>query len=47
VRRLSAKLGNEQFRSKAPAVVVAREEERLVAVRSRAEGLRGRLGELG
>jgi valyl-tRNA synthetase len=46
VRRLEAKLSNEQFRSKAPADVVAREEERLVAARSRAEGLRGRLAEL-
>ena len=47
VRRLEGKLGNEQFRSKAPAEVVAREEERLAAARGRVEGLRGRLGELG
>jgi valyl-tRNA synthetase len=47
VRRLESKLANEQFRSKAPAEVVAREEERLTAARSRAEGLRGRLSELG
>jgi valyl-tRNA synthetase len=47
VRRLEAKLGNEQFRSKAPADVVAREEERLAAAKSRAEGLQGRLAELG
>jgi valyl-tRNA synthetase len=46
VRRLEAKLGNDQFRSKAPAEVVAREEERLAAARSRAEGLRQRLAEL-
>jgi valyl-tRNA synthetase len=47
VRRLEGKLANEQFRSKAPADVVAREEERLAAARRRVEGLRGRLGELG
>ena len=47
VRRLEGKLGNEQFRSKAPAEVVAREEERMATARSRAEGLRGRLAELG
>jgi len=47
VGRLEQKLGNEQFRSKAPAEVVAREEEKLVAAHSRAEGLRGRLAELG
>ena len=46
VRRLEGKLGNEEFRSKAPREVVAREEERLAAARSRADGLRGRLGEL-
>ena len=47
VSRLEQKLGNEQFRSKAPAQVVAREEEKLAAARSRAEGLRGRLAGLG
>jgi len=47
VHRLEGKLGNEQFRSKAPPEVVAREEERLAAARGRVEGLRGRLGELG
>jgi valyl-tRNA synthetase len=46
VRRLEGKLANEQFRSKAPAEVVSREEEKLAATRSRAEGLRGRLAEL-
>jgi len=46
VDRLEQKLGNEQFRAKAPADVVAREEEKLAAARSRADGLRGRLGEL-
>jgi len=47
VRRLEAKLADEQFRSKAPAEVVAREEEKLAAARARAERLRGRLAELG
>ena len=47
VLRLEGKLGNQEFRSKAPQEVVAREEDRLAAARSRAEGLRGRLGELG
>ena len=47
VGRLEQKLGNEQFRSKAPAQVVAREGEKLAAARSRADGLRGRLEELG
>ena len=47
VKRLQAKLANEQFRSKAPAPVVAREEEKLVGARGRAEGLRRRLAELG
>jgi valyl-tRNA synthetase len=46
VRRLEGKLSNEQFRSKAPAEVVAREEEKLAAARAREAGLRGRLGEL-
>ena len=47
VSRLEQKLGNEQFRSKAPAEVIQREEEKLTVARSRAEGLRGRLAELG
>jgi valyl-tRNA synthetase len=46
VNRLEQKLGNEQFRSKAPAQVVAREGEKLAAARSRTEGLRARLEEL-
>lgn len=46
VRRLEGKLGNDQFRSKAPPEIVAREEERLAAARGRADGLRGRLAEL-
>ncbi|MCH7484988.1 MAG: class I tRNA ligase family protein, partial [Chloroflexi bacterium] len=47
IKRLEGKLANEQFRSKAPADVVAREQEKLTAAESRAEGLRGRLAELG
>ncbi len=47
VRRLEGKLGNKQFRAKAPAEVVAREEEKLASARARVEGLRGRLRELG
>jgi len=46
VRRLEAKLANEQFRTRAPAVVVGREEEKLAAARARLEGLRARLEEL-
>jgi valyl-tRNA synthetase len=46
VRRLEGKLSNDQFRSKAPAEVVRREEEKLAAAGSRADGLRGRLAEL-
>ena len=45
--RVEAKLGNEQFRAKAPAKVVAAEEERLAAVRTRLDGLRAGLAELG
>jgi valyl-tRNA synthetase len=47
VDRLSAKLGDEQFRAKAPEHVIARQEEMLAAARSRAEGLQARLNELG
>jgi len=46
VRRLEGKLSNEEFRSKAPAEVVRREEEKLASARARADGLRGRLAEL-
>jgi len=46
VARLEAKLANEQFRSRAPASVVAKEEARLAAARSRLDGLRDRLREL-
>jgi valyl-tRNA synthetase len=45
--RLSAKLSDEQFRSKAPENVIARQEEMLAAARSRVEGLQARLNELG
>ncbi len=47
VNRLQQKLANEQFRSKAPENVIAREEEKLAVARSRVEGLEGRLAELG
>ena len=47
IKRLEGKLANEQFRSRAPAEVVAKEQEKLAAAESRAEGLRGRLAELG
>jgi valyl-tRNA synthetase len=45
--RIEAKVGNEQFRSKAPAKIIAAEEERLAAVRARLEGLRAGVSELG
>jgi valyl-tRNA synthetase len=44
--RVEGKLGNAAFREKAPAAVVAKEEERLAAARARLEGLRRRLAEL-
>jgi valyl-tRNA synthetase len=47
VSRLEAKLAEERFRAKAPPHIVAQEEERLTAARSRLEGLRRRLTELG
>ncbi len=46
VGRVEGKLANEAFRAKAPAPVVSKEEERLVAARSRLAGLRERLAEL-
>jgi len=46
VARLEAKLANEQFRTRAPAAVVGREEEKLAAARACLEGLRARLEEL-
>jgi valyl-tRNA synthetase len=45
--RLEARLADERFRTRAPAAVVRQEEERLASARSRLEGLRARLGELG
>jgi valyl-tRNA synthetase len=47
VKRLQGKLTNEQFTSKAPADVVAKERERLEAAETRVAGLRERLAELG
>jgi valyl-tRNA synthetase len=46
VARLEAKLANEKFRTRAPAAVVGKEEEKLAAARARLEGLRARLREL-
>ncbi len=46
-QRLEAKLANAAFREKAPAPVVEKEEEKLAAARSRLDGLRQRLAELG
>jgi len=45
--RIEAKLANEGFRSKAPANIIATEEERLASVRGRLEGLHASLRELG
>ncbi|MDA0301369.1 MAG: valine--tRNA ligase [Chloroflexi bacterium] len=47
VERQAAKLSNEQFRSRAPADVIAKEEERLATARGRLDGLRASLAELG
>jgi valyl-tRNA synthetase len=47
VSRLEARLADERFRTRAPAAVVRQEEERLASARSRLEGLRARLNELG
>jgi valyl-tRNA synthetase len=47
VGRLEARLADERFRTRAPAAVVLQEEERLASARSRLEGLRARLSELG
>ena len=46
VRRLEGKLGNEQFRTRAPAEVVAKEEERLVTAGGRLRGLEESLAEI-
>jgi valyl-tRNA synthetase len=47
LKRLDGKLSNEQFRSKAPREVVAKEEERRAETQARLEGLRRALAELG
>ncbi len=47
VDRLSQKLDNAEFRSKAPADVVARQEEILASAKSRLAALGQRLAELG
>jgi len=47
VERLQARLADEQFRSRAPEAVVARERDKLAAAQARSEGLRHRLAELG
>ena len=47
VLRLEGKLGNEQFRARAPAEIVQQDEERLATARRRLEGLEQSLGELG
>jgi valyl-tRNA synthetase len=47
VDRLSQKLGNAEFRSKAPTDVVARQEEILASAKSRLTALEQRLAELG
>jgi valyl-tRNA synthetase len=47
VGRLEAKLANEQFTSRAPQQVVAKEQERLDTARSRLERLRESLAEVG
>jgi valyl-tRNA synthetase len=47
VGRLEAKLSNEQFTSRAPEQVVAKEQERLDTARTRLEGLRESLAEVG
>jgi valyl-tRNA synthetase len=46
-KRLEGKLSNAAFREKAPAEVVAKEEEKLASAQARLEGLRQRLSELG
>ena len=47
VQRAQGKLANRAFRDKAPPAVVAKEEEKLAAARSRLDGLQQRLAELG
>ena len=47
VGRLEAKLGDANFASRAPAAVVAKEQERLEMTRGRLDGLRQSLAEVG
>ena len=47
VGRLGVKLGDEQFRARAPQAVVAKEEERLATAQGRLDGLRQSLAEAG
>ena len=47
VARLEVKLANPDFRERAPADVVAKEEERLAAAQIRLEGVQGRLASFG
>ena len=46
IDRLETKLANEQFRTRAPAAVVAKEEERLATARRQRAGFEGSLAEL-
>ena len=45
--RLEAKLADGQFLAKAPEHVIGKEREKLASAQARADGLRGRLAELG
>ena len=47
VARIESKLANEQFRTRAPAEIVAQEQERLDTARGRLDGLRQSLAEVG
>ena len=47
VASLEAKLGDANFASRAPAAIVAKEQERLDTARGRLAGLRESLAELG
>jgi valyl-tRNA synthetase len=47
IARLQGKLRDGQFLAKAPEQVIGKERDKLAAARARADGLRGRLSELG